>query len=368
MAKEKVLLKNDLFNKETVSVLSKAIKDVYEPLNEELFISDVMSEFSNLELMGRIHWITEVLSRHLPDSYEDAVNILYKSLSKIDNEGMFVFSSYPDFVAIYGCNEENLELSLNMLGEFTKIFSAEFAIRFFINMYPEVTYIKMFEWSKSLNVHQRRLTSEGLRPKLPWAKGIFFDINKGVLPLDNLYSDNERYVTRSVANHLNDISKINPLLVLNTLTRWKDSGIQDAKEMDYIISHSLRTLVKKGHKETLEFLGYSNTPGITINNLHIDNDRINIGESISFSFNIEAVNDESLIIDYIINYPKANNKRSTKVFKIKKVFVEKGMKINVTKNHAFRLMTTKKLYDGEYSLSIQINGVEFGNIKFYISV
>ena len=67
MAKEKVLLKNDLFNKKTVSVLSKAIKEVYEPFNEELFISDVISGFINLELMGRVHWITEVLNKHLPD-------------------------------------------------------------------------------------------------------------------------------------------------------------------------------------------------------------------------------------------------------------------------------------------------------------
>ena len=30
----------------------------------------------------------------------------------------------------------------------------------------------MKRWSKSRNVHLRRLASEGLRPRLPWAKKI----------------------------------------------------------------------------------------------------------------------------------------------------------------------------------------------------
>ncbi len=368
MAKPKVLLKDEFFNKETVSKLSHAIKEVYKSLNEDIFIKEVITEFENLELKGRVHWISIVLKKHLPNSYEEAVNVLLESLNKIKGEGMFAFSAFPDFVAHNGCNEENLELSLYMLGEFTKMFSAEFAIRFFINLFPKDSYLKMLEWSKSDNVHQRRLASEGLRPKLPWAKGITFDIYKGILPLDNLYYNNERYVTRSVANHLNDLSKIDPRLVLSTLTKWKKSGKQDKKEMEYIISHSLRTLVKKGHKETLEFLGYNYSPNIVVSNLSIENPKINIGGSIIFSFNVKAIKDELLVIDYIVDYPMANNKTSKKVFKIKKVLLRKGENITINKKQAFRLMTTKKLYSGEYSLIIQINGKEYGNTKFYITV
>ena len=368
MAKAKVILKDELFNKDTVSTMSKAIKEVYKSLDEETFINEVISEFDKLELKGRIHWISTILKNHLPISFKEAVDILLKSLDNVDSEGMFAFSAYPDFVAQNGCNKVDLELSLYMLGEFTTMFSSEFAIRFFINMYPKVTYLKMLEWSKSDNVHQRRLASEGLRPKLPWAKGIDFDIYKGILPLDNLYYDKERYVTRSVANHLNDISKIDPSLVLSTLSKWRNSQKQDNKEMEYIISHSLRTLVKKGHKETLEFLGYNYSPKIIVSNLDIENTRISIGESINFSFNIKALKDELLVIDYIINYPMPNNRKSNKVFKIKKILMKKDEIIEITKKQSFKVMTTKKLYDGEYSLDIQINGKEYGNIKFYITV
>ncbi len=368
MAKVNAVLKDELLNDVSVSKLSNTIKEVYESFNEDLFNNEVLSEFENLELKGRVHWISIMLKKHLPNSFEEAVNILLESLSKVEGEGMFAFASYPDFVADNGCNKENLDLSLYMLGEFTKKFSAEFAIRFFVNKFPEVTYLKMIEWSKSDNVHQRRLTSEGLRPKLPWAKGIIFDIYKGVLPLDNLFYDSERYVTRSVANHLNDISKIDPLLVIDTLYKWKKSKRQNNKEMDYIISHSLRTLVKKGHKETLEFLGYNYSPKIIVSNLTIEKPKINIGESINFSFNIKAIEEELLVIDYSVIYPMANNRKSKKVFKIKKLLLNKGKDIYITKKQTFRVMTTKKLYSGEYSLIVQINGKKFGNEKFYITV
>lgn len=368
MAKEKVLLKNELFNKETVSILSSAVKAVYEPLDEERFLNDVLHEFPHLELMDRIHWITHVLTKHLPSTYKDSVLILSDSLVQLEKEGLFAFASYPDFVSKNGCTKEDLDLSLNMLGEFTKLFSAEFAIRSFINNFPEETYQKMLKWSKSDNLHQRRLASEGLRPKLPWAKGIKFDIYKGVKPLDNLFYDNERYVTRSCANHLNDVSKIDPILVLNILKRWKESKLQNEKEMNYIISHSLRTLIKKGHKDTLSFLGYSISPKIKIHDLRMKEDKIQIGESINFSCSIEALKNESLVIDYLVTYPKANKKTATKVFKIKTVDMKKGMTIDIKKKHPFRLMTTKKLYTGDYKLNIQINGKVYGELNFHITV
>lgn len=368
MAKAKVLLKDEFFNINTVSLLSNTLKRAYQPLKEEQFINDIVSVFPMLELKERIHRITEMLYKYLPDSYEESVLILSNSLKEIDFEGMFAFAAYPDFISSYGCKEEYIDLSLDMLGEFTKIFSAEFAIRFFINEFPVKTYDKMLVWSKSDNVHERRLASEGLRPKLPWAKGITFDVRDGAMPLDNLFYDKERYVTRSVANHLNDISKIDPMLVISTLTKWKKSKKQDEKEMDYIISHSLRTLVKKGHKETLEFLGYNYNANISISDLSIDNPRIDLGESINFSFKIKAKKDELLVIDYVVDYPMANSKRSKKVFKIKKVFLKESNEIQISKKHTFKLMTTKKLYSGEYNLVVQVNGKEFGFQKFYLTV
>lgn len=359
-------LKDELFNIKTISFLSNCIKSVYSSLDEDEFINDIITPFDNLELKERIYWISKMIEKHLPKSYVTTVNILLSSLEGIEAEGMFVLSAYPDYVSSNGCSEKHLDLSLNMLGEFTKWFSSEFAIRKFITEFPEVTLRKMTDWSLSDNVHQRRLASEGLRPKLPWAKGITIDYQLGAKPLNNLYFDNERYVTRSVANHLNDISKIDPKYVLTTLSKWKKAKKQNTKEMNYIISHSLRTLVKKGHQDTMKFLGYNPSPKLKVSNLIIENPKINIGESINFSFDIKGIDSEQLIIDYKVIYPMARNKISEKVFKIKKIELIKDTELTIKKRHPFRVMTTKKLYSGEYKLVIQINGSQFLEEKFYI--
>jgi 3-methyladenine DNA glycosylase AlkC len=58
-----------------------------------------------------------------------------------------------------------------------------------------------------------------------------------------LYFDKSRFVTRSVANHLNDISKIDANLVVDTLKKWKKSPHPnplprgEGIDLDYIISH-----------------------------------------------------------------------------------------------------------------------------------
>lgn len=102
----------------------------------------------------------------------------------------------------------------------TKRFSAEYSIRNFINTFPTETFEMLEDCSLSENYHERRLASEGCRPKLPWGKKLTIDYNFTIKLLDNLQMDKTRFVTRSVANHLNDISKIDALLVIETLKRW----------------------------------------------------------------------------------------------------------------------------------------------------
>jgi len=104
------------------------------------------------------------------------------------------------------------------------------------------------------------------------------DYKKSIEILDNLYQDESRFVTRSVANHLNDIAKIDEDLVVETLKKWRNENIHSlrAQDLDYIISHGTRTLVKKGHKKTLEFLGYSTDPKIKVNNFKIQTKQVQI--------------------------------------------------------------------------------------------
>lgn len=369
MAKEKLLLKNELFNKKTVTVLATCIKNVYVPFNQVLFVSEALEQFVDLELKERMTALEQLIEKHIKKSYSETLEILLASFEYLPEsyEG-FVFGAYLDFIMIKGCTDEYLEQSLYYMGEFTKVFSAEFAIRDFINNYPEETFKSLEKWSKSSNVDQRRLASEGTRQKLPWAKKINVAYKDPIFLLDQLFCDRERYVTRSVANHLNDVSKLDPDFVVALLRRWKESEQQLPQEMTYIINHALRTSIKKGHSNTLEFLGYNQKPQIEVFEVNIENPQIIIGETLCFSFKIKAEAKEDLMIDYNINYPMANGKRSDKVFKIKKTTLSKGELLQVSKKHPFRVMTTKKLYSGLYRLSIQINGERFACKEFHIEV
>ncbi len=243
---ENYSLKDELVNESTIKILSDSIKGgVYKDFDDIGFQGgDIMAGVDQFELKERITLIRKHIYKYIALDYDKVCKILLDSIERIE-EGKFVFASYPDYVMAYGLSDEHLTLSLEMLGEYTKALSSEFAIRSFINMYPSETYDKMMAWSLSDNVHQRRLASEGFRPKLPWAEKINIDYKLAAEPLNNLFYDSERYVTRSVANHLNDISKMEPKYVIDRLKKWQATKRQDEKEMAYIISHSLRTLVKK---------------------------------------------------------------------------------------------------------------------------
>jgi 3-methyladenine DNA glycosylase AlkC len=53
----------------------------------------------------------------------------------------------------------------------------------------------------------------------------------GIPLLDRLFPNPMRYITRWVANHVNDISKTDPHVALDTLERWRSLGHQRPRDM-----------------------------------------------------------------------------------------------------------------------------------------
>ncbi|MEM7800556.1 MAG: DNA alkylation repair protein, partial [Chloroflexota bacterium] len=244
-AEKSFSLKDQLFNLEKVTYLASLFKTVYSEFKEAAFIEEVVTPFPDLELKERIHHISQTLQKYLPASYPEALEIILKGLppeldpTKNDDDfGDFIMSPLSQFVADYGCSAEYLEISLNGLEALTRRFSVEGPIRNFINAFPAETMAFLDRCADSDNYHVRRLASEGTRPKLPWAQKLVIDYTLPMPILDKLFADQTRYVTRSVANHLNDISKIDSALVIATLAKWKASGDQAEKEMAFVLSHS----------------------------------------------------------------------------------------------------------------------------------
>ena len=108
---------------------------------------------------------------------------------------------------------------MTALKTFTKVGSAEFAVREFLRADLTSTLEVMKEWSLDKDEHVRRLASEGSRPRLPWSFKLqaIIDDPKLTYPiLENLVQDPSLYVRKTVANHLNDVTKHHPERLLDT--------------------------------------------------------------------------------------------------------------------------------------------------------
>ena len=153
--------------------------------------------------------------------------------------------------------------ALDLLHAATQRFSMEFYIRPFLNRWPKETLARLALWARDDNYHVRRLVSEGTRPKLPWAKAVKLSTDQRLPFLDALHADGTRFVTRSVANHLNDLAKEEPATVVTVLKDWAKQGRQTPKELAWMTRHALRTLIKDGDAGALAVLGYRSDVRVT---------------------------------------------------------------------------------------------------------
>lgn len=367
-------LKDHLFHAGKVQALARRIQVVYPAFDQPTFVDAVVRRLPELELKARIDWISVCLRQFLPDDYRRALQILLASLpepcdpSLSDGDfGEFIYAPYSKFVADFGCHEDQLDVSLAALKQMTTRFSAEYAIRFFINAFPRQTLQTLAQWQYDSHYHVRRLVSEGTRPKLPWAQKIKLDPQAALIFLDHLHADPSRFVTRSVANHLNDLAKIEPNWVLERLQSWKTQNRQNPKELDFITRHALRSLIKQGHSETLLFLGYAPQTLIQISDLKLVSNQVLIGQDLQFDFEIQSQSDQAqdLIIDYRIYFcTKKEGTLSPKVFKLKQLTLPAKQILRLRKKHPFKIMTTRALYPGQHLLEIQVNGQSMARQAF----
>lgn len=372
--KEKTSLKDILFNKTKVEKIAQEIVRAYPQFHSKKFTRDVLKKFPALGLKARIAWIAECLRAYLPSEYSQAVKVVLRALPAPNNPdlqdddfGDFIYASYGEFVALYGCREECLDVSLDALYHITRRFSAEDAIRYFINAFPEQTLQKVHAWVKDEHYHVRRLCSEGTRPKLPWSQKIILSVQDTIPIVNALFSDKTRFVTRSVANHMNDISKIDEDLAIETLALWKSSQKQNEKEMQFIINHALRSLIKQGNEKALALLGVSSRACVNVKKLEVPA-QVFLNSHLQFSCTVDSFEDAPLIIDYVIHFQnKAGKMVSKKVYKLKKIFMHAGEQKTLSRKHLFREnMTTRKIFCGTHMLEVQINGKICASKKFEV--
>lgn len=355
-------------NKSVLTNMAASIKKVYPTFDEKLFVS-INRELEKLELKARVRLVREQLKTQLPKRYSEALEILLKSLQSNNLSG-FDLWPYTEFIQTYGLDD--FSLSLNALYKITELFTAEFAVRPFLKKYPTETLAYLKKCSTDANVHIRRWASEGSRSRLPWGERLddFIKDHKPTIPiLENLKFDSELYVRKSVSNHLNDMAKDHPELVIQILKKWQaNSSKEHEKKIDWIIRRALRTLIKDGNPKALELVGASQNLKIKVSPLKLNKTKFKMNERIEFDFQITsgASKDQKLVVDYIIHFVKANKTTAPKVFKLKNLTLKPKEKLRLTKKHHLKPVTTRVYHSGVHFIQIQINGKTHSKVKWVL--
>lgn len=359
-----------MFSEPFLRKIAAEIRPVCPAFPMEEFLKTTLDEhWPALELKQRMRQISQGLRRCLPPDFREALAVLVQTVETMlarDGERMtFEWCIFPDFVEAYGTDDP--DASLPALETLTRLASAEFAVRPFLLKYPERMMEQMLVWARHPSPLVRRLASEGFRPRLPWGMGVphLKADPSPVLPvLERLKNDPAETVRRSVANHLNDISKDHPALALNLATRW----LGESAEVDWVVRHACRGLLKKGDSTALALFGFEKgASGIEISGLQADAS-VQITDILRFSFFVKntAVRAQNIRLEYAIYFKTVSGGVSRKVFKIKELNYGVGEGEHIERRQRFQDFTTRKHFAGQHRLEILANGEALAEATFEV--
>ena len=327
------------------------------------FIHQAQSGIAELELKARVYYLINVLADYLPRDFSQTALLLQQvppHWPANAEQGDYGFAAWPliDYVAVYGLAYP--DIALQTLKILTPLFTAEFAIRPFLQQHFDLTYGYLQQWARDDNYHVRRLASEGCRPRLPWGQRVPYLMSNHqeiITILEQLKDDNSDYVRRSVANNLNDISKDYPEKVIGVAQRWLAN--EPTVHRQWIIKHATRGLVKSGHADVLALLGFSQKLNIKNLDFSLNKTQISMNETVKLSLSFCLPKAQNLVIDYALHLPRANGKKSIKVFKWKTGLLAAG-EHHLSQNYTFKVITTRRYYLGEHYFEVLVNGQSVG--------
>ncbi|WP_432157442.1 MULTISPECIES: DNA alkylation repair protein [unclassified Streptomyces] len=311
----------------------------------------------DLTFSRRVTAVKEAVLTDLPDDYPAFAHVVRAALRRPDFTGWMTFPVNAA-VAERALDSAVFEPALDLLAELTPLLTAEMAVRPFLRHDLPRALRPVMGWTRHPDEHVRRLASEGTRPRLPWAPrltGLVTDPTPALPILDALYRDPSAYVRRSVANHLNDISKDHPSTAVATAARWLAAP---ASTTPAVARHGMRTLVKNGHADALALLGHDPDVTVRVVGPEIRTPEVRIGEHLVFGYEVinTGTRTTALVIDYVVHHRKANGTLSPKVFKLTSRSLAPGERWSAVRRHSFRELSTRRYHPGLHSVQLQING------------
>lgn len=371
---------DEMIDRRTALDLADALETA-APSTTSARVREVAESLSALSLRERVDALRAAMLQDLGESYPALAAVVRRAIRDAPTfRGWMIWpasTAVAESAAADGSPAATSD-ALDLLAELTGLLSSEFALRILMRYDLEQALERALVWTGSEDEHVRRLASEGTRPYLPWAVRVprlIAESGRTIPILDRLHRDPSEYVRRSVANHLNDLSRDDPALVVATAARWigatNEAGGSGAPAAatQKLVRHALRTLLKQGDASALALLGYPDPAGtLEVDGPHLDRERVEMGDSIELRASVRNTGAEPvrLMIDYIVHHATAAGTQSTKTFKLTTASLDPGQELTVRKAHSFRPITTRRYYDGPHAISLQINGVASGRQGFHL--
>lgn len=363
----------NMINEKVAQQTALAIARNYPDFNQKNFLKGMNDALLSLELKDRVIFLANRLREFLPANMKQSLKILKGAIKQNDKDtvGLSGFSVWPltEYVSRFGLDE--FDLSMSVLKEMTKVFTAEWAVRAFF-IHDEKKTVKFFEtWVNDKNEHVRRLVSEGSRPLLPWGQKLHSFVKDPMVTwdlLEQLKDDESEYVRKSVANHVNDHSKNHPDLVVKKLLEWKKQSSGD-KNVDWVIRHASRTLIKKGHQKA--FLLHGVESGLVeVITQKILTKKVNLGSVLQVEVEFKNMGKKKLkiILDHEVHLLKSNNTHNIKCFKGKSIELIPMEQKKLSFNIPLKPVTTRTYYSGKHFWNIKVNGKSEERLAFTLSV
>jgi 3-methyladenine DNA glycosylase AlkC len=370
----------NLINAGTVRDMSHHLHRVWPDFPSKRFEKLALDRLDELEFKARAKHLRTALQATLPADFDHAADIIEASLAptthdaalstfKADGAGLAGWALWPmcDYIATSGIDHP--KRAMQALCELTQRHTAEWSIRPFIEQHEKLAMATLATWTKHKSEHVRRLVSEGSRPRLPWGlqlKHLIADPSPTLPLLEALQDDPSEYVRRSVANHLNDIAKDHPDIVVDWVERFLPQADAPRRAL---LKHASRTLIKKGHARMLGAWGLGERLRGTAG-LALSAKKVSVGDSLVLTATLgsTAARPQKLVIDYAVHHVKANGDTSAKVFKGWNVALAPRETRTLTKSHSMRLITTRRYHAGAHAVDLRINGEIVASASFQLTL
>ncbi|WP_322964136.1 DNA alkylation repair protein [Sphingomonas fuzhouensis] len=358
-------LLKDILGPQAVTVIADAGAAASADFDHTAFSDAALAGLDRLSIMERVRHIADALHTALPPDYMTALPIVRAMGPRLTHG--FQAIAVTEFVARHGLG--HVDLSMAALADLTRFGSAEFAIRPFLAQDDDRTLAQMRRWTRDDDPHVRRLASEGSRPRLPWATrvpGLKDDPTRAAPILDALKSDPSPYVRKSVANHLNDISKDRPDWLLDHVSAWPTGDPHTA----WIIRHGLRTLIKQGDPRALALVGARQDVAVRVDQFTVTPPIVHLGEPIAIMVALSSLAPvgQRLVVDYRVHYARGQGKTAAKVFKLKTFDLAASASAAFGIRQVIRDFSTRRHHPGRHAVELLVNGQTMAHAAFELVV